>query len=342
MQTGWILTMKKLIFILLIVCASGNIVAASHKCPALYQFKEGRLWGLLDCHGKPLFAPQFLTEPRIYDEYAIVDISEADSGIVDRAGRLTRFPNIDLMSEFSEGLSLGRKDSELGFYDRKGQELLKLGHLRINFEGPLAFSFTNGVAGLNEMNGGLYIIRKNGEVTFFDGSVRIIPISNRTFVVRLKNDAPVVVSGNERQIRRLPADLSDYSEGLFRVDIGEDRSRYLTPDGKIVFETRKDYSGNFSEGLAMVSEKDKWGFIDTTGRVRIPMKYDEVRDFSEGLGAVNIGIKWGFVDRYGRLVIPISFDMVEAAFKDGYAYVQKDGYEGYINRRGRWFWKKKK
>ena len=53
----------------------------------------------------------------------------------------------------------------------------------------------------------------------------------------------------------------------------------------------------FSEGLAGVELKGKWGFIDKSGKEVVPLKYEDVTGFKEGLAAVKLNGKWGFIRR---------------------------------------------
>ena len=83
---------------------------------------------------------------------------------------------------------------------------------------------------------------------------------------------------------------------------------------------------SFSEGLALVCNDDKWGFIDKTGTLIISCeKYNVPTDnhypfslfgtgFREGLAAVSAKVddsrKYGFIDKSGNEVIPLKYDIV--------------------------------
>lgn len=62
----------------------------------------------------------------------------------------------------------------------------------------------------------------------------------------------------------------------------------------------------FSEGLAPVKLKGKWGFADTTGKVVIQPQYKEVHGFSEGLAAVKTGKQWFYIRRDGTVLPSVS------------------------------------
>jgi WG containing repeat len=109
----------------------------------------------------------------------------------------------------------------------------------------------------------------------------------------------------------------------------------------LIYGSKENYS--FSEGLAAVKLKDKWGYIDKMGKTVIPFQYDGTLPFSDGLSAarqwdVNEG-KWSYIDRTGKVVIPPSFEEV-SMFSEGVAWVRielKNGtYQskyGYIRKR---------
>ena len=57
-----------------------------------------------------------------------------------------------------------------------------------------------------------------------------------------------------------------------------------------------------SDGLARVSQNDKWGFIDNTGKVVIPLKYDWVGSFYKdvvGVGDLSTGEAF-YINRQGE------------------------------------------
>ncbi|SFM37782.1 WG containing repeat-containing protein [Paenibacillus sp. 1_12] len=47
----------------------------------------------------------------------------------------------------------------------------------------------------------------------------------------------------------------------------------------------------------MVKKEDKWGFIDNTGKEIVAVKFERAFDFSEGLAAVKVKGKWGFINK---------------------------------------------
>jgi hypothetical protein len=59
--------------------------------------------------------------------------------------------------------------------------------------------------------------------------------------------------------------------------------------------------GNFSSGVAVISQDKKWGVIDKTGRIMIQPQY-EMAFSKNGLTVVQLESKWGYVDAKGKYV----------------------------------------
>ncbi|MBP5189457.1 MAG: WG repeat-containing protein [Bacteroidales bacterium] len=58
--------------------------------------------------------------------------------------------------------------------------------------------------------------------------------------------------------------------------------------------------GSFSEGLAPVCKKGKWGFVDKEGKLIIKANYEKVRPFHYGFAAVKQGELWGYINKKGK------------------------------------------
>lgn len=108
--------------------------------------------------------------------------------------------------------------------------------------------------------------------------------------------------------------------------------------------SKYEATGDFSEGFAIVSANNKYGFIDKTGKEITAIDYDFVNDFSESLAAVGRDGKYGFIDKIGKEIIPIQFGSIypyseegeqkKYGFYNGKTKVWLDGREFYIDKTG--------
>lgn len=125
---------------------------------------------------------------------------------------------------------------------------------------------------------------------------------------------------NRRGAFAIPAiylDARDFSEGLALVTDKDRNSFFIDPDGKTVLQPEGYEAVNsFSEGLAAIADgSGRWGFIDTAGEPAIPCTWGSAGCFAEGLAPVfdPDAKRWGFIDRTGRTVVDPSFDHVCAS-----------------------------
>ena len=89
----------------------------------------------------------------------------------------------------------------------------------------------------------------------------------------------------------------------------------------------------FSEGLAAVRQKDKWGYIDREGYFVIPPQFTDAEGFSEGLAVVEKNEKYGYIDKNGTFVIAPQFEYANS-FTEGVAIVFIDGKHHIIDKQG--------
>lgn len=64
----------------------------------------------------------------------------------------------------------------------------------------------------------------------------------------------------------------------------------------------------FSNGLAAVSNGEKWGYIDSTGKLIIDFQYTNADSFHNGYAAVEKEGKWGVIDKANQPTANLQFD----------------------------------
>jgi len=172
-----------------------------------------------------------------------------------------------------------------------------------------------------------------------------IMIFNINFVVCAENDSHYFdLTGKPLNITIPPYVRGEYPEPGFSEGLcagwgmGEQGNVvYFDRRGKIIIANNYEDGGPFSEGLAYVCTRDKYGYIDKKGNIIIPLIYDDALSFSCGLAPVysKSEKKWGYINRKGDLVINYIYDEA-LPFKEGYAIVRGGGLipGGVINTRG--------
>ena len=153
----------------------------------------------------------------------------------------------------------------------------------------------------------------------------------------------------------------DFSNGLAVVNTIEEShispNVYINKLGNVVMtagQFKKDsrashhvyLGGDFAEGLAVIVEDGKSGYIDAEGKVAIAPQFDIAFDFHDGLAEVkmfNINARQ-FVDKSGRvLVVPSKLcpEWITGPlyFSEGYAAAKREsecfGHWGFLDKSGK-------
>ncbi len=124
-----------------------------------------------------------------------------------------------------------------------------------------------------------------------------------------------------------------FTEGLGMIVEGGKRG-FIDKTGQVVIAPQFEKAWAFSEGLAAVSVDKKFGFIDRTGKVVIAPTFQLACGFTEGLAAVEMNGLWGFIDKKGKWLVEPKYKSVSGEFREGLGAVEVDGKWGYINREG--------
>lgn len=121
--------------------------------------------------------------------------------------------------------------------------------------------------------------------------------------------------------------------GLIGVKDNYNRYYLVNKTGKPLNEKKWDGIGVFSDGLAMVKENSKFGFIDAQGNKVIDTKYDEASSFTKGAAIVKQNGKFFQINKKGE---PLNANKYDAAGSpdNGTFPVQKNNLTGLIDSKG--------
>jgi hypothetical protein len=138
------------------------------------------------------------------------------------------------------------------------------------------------------------------------------------------------------ELNQAPGGWFEYTQGK---EVG-----LFNLDGRVLKNPAWTGLGLPSEGVAPVEIHNQWGALDVnSGKVIIQPRWTLFRDFSEGLAYVEQGSTTGYIDTTGKMVFEMDaiYDRC-GDFKNGLAYIRmKNVGEGYINRTGKWVYKRR-
>ncbi|QDU34829.1 KWG Leptospira [Poriferisphaera corsica] len=129
--------------------------------------------------------------------------------------------------------------------------------------------------------------------------------------------------------------------GIMRIVVGG-RTGFITYNsgsGQIEWLVQPIYAwaDHFAEGVAIISDGNKYGFINRIGIQTVPLELDGALRYREGLAAFQKGNLIGYMNRVGKVMIPAKFDLAHS-FSENVAVARTSTRSsktlGYIDRKG--------
>jgi hypothetical protein len=121
--------------------------------------------------------------------------------------------------------------------------------------------------------------------------------------------------------------------GLVTIKDNYNKYYLVNKTGKPLNSKTWEAIGEFSDGLALVKDNSKWGFIDAQGNKVIDTKFDAASGFTKGAAIVKENGKFFLINKKGD---PINSNKYDAAGTPDYGTfpVQKDNLTGLIDSKG--------
>ena len=200
--------------------------------------KDGK-WGYIDKQGHEI-------TPFIYKEGS--DFSEGMA--------LVNVVNVKVITSFILGIDDVSLE-QYGYIDKQGREIIPCKFTE-------AYSFSEGMACVNNVLGWYYIDKQGNEI-----------------------------------IPSVFEDASSFSEGMALVE-KDGKCGYIDKQGREIIPFIYENGYDFREGIALVNKNGKWGHIDKQGHEITPFIFDNASSFSEGMARVEINETIGFINKNGE------------------------------------------
>jgi hypothetical protein len=180
-------------------------------------------------------------------------------------------------------------------------------------------------------------------VAVLKGYTDASPFSEGVAFVRAVDGPQTIIDGTGAVLATLPEDMQtgrDFHDGLAAVTKrGSSGTGFIDTHGALVIPyTLPSGSGDFHDGVAVVSQGDLQGFLDRTGKLVVPVECATVGQAGSGLVPVQRERrgKYGYLRRDGSVAIPAKY-AAASGFSDDLAWVSEDGEKfGVIDPRGAW------
>lgn len=272
----------------------------------LIPYMAGDKWGYLDDGGKIAINPQFNRANVFIDGVALVASADNKYGFIGTDGKYKINPSYKAAGFFSEGLAcVVAEDGKPQFIDEKGEVKLTVN------EGRYCGIFSEGLA----------LVGVEGKEGIKWGYMN----KEGSMVINPQFDAAGV-----------------FKEGMASVaqtnkDNGETLWGFIDTKGSLVINHQfKGGAATFSNGLAMVSDGKKIGYVDKQGKYVINPQFDQAGEFKNGMAPFRQGDMGGYIDKEGKIIINPQFNGVQPFSGSLAAVSSSDGKYGYIDKDGKY------
>jgi hypothetical protein len=236
------------------------------------------------------------------------EIHDSRWGFIDYSGREV-IPLVydEVVSSFENGLAQVRFRFYYGFIDRLGNEVVPVEYERIDLLGETLL-----IVQRNE-NWGLINYKGEEIIPFEYQKLnnaynRYEEVTNKYLIAQKGGLFGIIDLAGTVLLPFRYKEIYGFSEGRAAVQSLNRKWGYIDESIQEAISCKYDYAGQFTEERAAIGRDEGYGYIDLLGQEVVPPYYDAVgRHYSDGLATVCIKDKWGAVDKNGIEVIPLRF-----------------------------------
>ncbi len=300
-------------------------------------------YGFVNNIGNEIAPPIYRKASRFSEGLAVLS-KEGFIEIVDKTGKLTATNIIYNQSRvFKEGLcAVQSKDSFWGFINTKGDLIIpmiyekeddfKNGKTQVSFNGKTLFLDKTG----REINeNGLNTEKNSGAIVYED---RISsPFFSSITAVKLKGKWGLL-DANNKLISAVKYDniLFPKNDGMAMVTV-KDKQGYINLLGEEVIPPIYDKLEEFNTNSILAHLDGKVGLFESNGKLIIPFTYDDISlnlcDMNSQTFKIRLNNKFGWVDNKGTEILAPIYETAEC-FRNGLFTVQKGDKWGMLDKSG--------
>ncbi len=295
-------------------------IKITHEFRSAYAFKNGiarvqdfdKKYWFIDRQGKKLNSTGFDTAYDCLDDLIRVRTAQGYN-YINLNGDTLLTDYLDGAKDFKRELSIVQRDGRHGMLNKNGERVMEMEFDKIYIDDKYIRA---------KKDGKYYIYDSLGHKTVDAGFDKMTEFQGAYAAVQDGQQWQLISENNEV--------IHSFASNIKRVEpAGESRWRVTTKQGMSLVDnqgtslTGQAYQQifNFSEGLAVFSKNNLWGYLNTEGKEQIPASFDLNWDFKDGRARVVTQGGIGFIDKRGQIVIrPIFFEVKD--FEQSRARVQ--------------------
>ena len=295
----------------------------------MLPFRRDGKWGFIDDEGTERVKAQYEWVEPFQGGQALVGLNDR-VGTINRSGRVVVPIEYDEVADFVQGTATVDRAGHVGAVDRAGELVVPMKYEDIGeFSVGLAYASKGGVYGYINPRGEEMVPFQFTSAGTFKNGLAVIEMNGRFGAIDARGNVVVPpqydwIEGFDRTVSRVR---------------GNDRFGIISPFGDVLLPVKYNHIGPFMDGLALVVEEGKCGYVDLGGRFVVPMELEAFPnvaasgDMRNGLAEVQIGGKRCLINARNERVLPCQFTDIGPA-TGALIPIRKKGKWGYANRKG--------
>jgi len=321
--------------------------------------KQQSYWGIIDAGGN-LVVPFKYRVLKVTQAVVIVGMAEKNIlkyGAFSLAGTELITPKYESVKVLSKDLIIAKKRGSTLVFNRAGVKVFQIEADSISWlKQDLLRIIVNGKAGITKLNNRVMVSNNYRDVQIVDDDILVKRFPHwqivkgydtlnlyydnvidwgSNFIVTSGNKS-LLINQNDQVISKSYDNITKVNNKIALIS-DNNRLGVINTSGAEIIPIGYSQIINDKEVIyaRLPGKHAKWLLFDYYGFAKTTLKYDSVSLISEGRIAFKRNGKWGYLDRYGVEVITPIFDKA-SQFKQGEAVVTFFGEDGIINRMGKW------
>lgn len=248
-------------------------------------------------------------------------------GIIDKAGSWVQFPSYNNIYMFNDSIWIWEKEYGMGFFNLNTKRAISQNYDELV---PLSENFIK--VKFKDKYGVLDINMKTIIKPEFD-DVKYFK-EEQIFIASKNNYYSIFyTNGNLKVFMNYPFSRFDaYKEGMALV-VQKGKFGFIDKDGLLMVSTQYDEARAFNNQISAIRIGNIWGYISSKEKFLAFPHYDEVADFSTFAAAVRKNKLWGIVNREGKETIAPQYEDIKI-LPSGNFIVKRNGKVGLVNAKG--------
>ena len=301
--------------------------------------KQNGKWGILNAEGQLVVPCQYSELQPEYDTDKAFFSTPNEDGtyrMLDSQGRTIGPDSYDFCNASGSTLVFECGEQWLAYRDDGTPLELPEGYLPSHEQQGVLIAFRGDYAGVLSLDGEV-IVPAEYESVYVYPNTNLVEVQKgeQSGLYTLDGKEVVPCVCEDTNINYL--DVRDVWYGTIGVAAfwRQGKTGLVSSDGETLFEVPYFASviGREHGPFQVMSEEGGCGLIDSDGQLLTAVKYSFIEDFSDDLALASDGQWYGYLDTSGREAISFQFDDAGAFFQ-GLAPVEKDGRWYYIDKSG--------